>query len=91
MACGVIASQRAHHCFKLLGSTPLLVVTAPRRLRTHRAETALWKLLQDELAALSTNSAHQHTIGTTHDSLVYEQQHAKTTAIAIVEFVNTLR
>jgi pimeloyl-ACP methyl ester carboxylesterase len=75
-----------------LGSTPLFVLTAEETFPHSAVADRVWKELQNELAALSTNSTHRHTTGTTHDSLVYLQEDAQTTTTtAILQFVSMLR
>ena len=46
----------------------------------------MWQGLQDELAALSSNSRHQHVVGTTHESL-----DAQATSAAISEVIAAVR
>jgi pimeloyl-ACP methyl ester carboxylesterase len=74
-----------------LGSTPLVVLTADQTFPQSPEADAVWKELQNELATLSTNSTHRHTSGTTHDSLVYQQQDAQAAVVAIVDLVSALR
>jgi len=74
-----------------LGRTPLIVLTAAETFPQSAQADSVWKELQDELVALSTDSTHRHSQGTTHDSLVYEEHGAQFTVAAIIELVSALR
>jgi pimeloyl-ACP methyl ester carboxylesterase len=67
-----------------LGDKPLAVISAgeqpPGGLE-----------LQEELAALSSNSIHRTVDGATHESLLYERRGARVTSAAIVEVVEAVR
>jgi hypothetical protein len=47
--------------------------------------------MQNELAALSTNSLHITVEGSTHASLVFDQDHAHTVSDAIMKLVDVVR
>jgi hypothetical protein len=51
----------------------------------------VWQQLEDDLAALSSNSKHHHVVGTTHESLVYRQQDARATSDAISKMIAAMR
>jgi hypothetical protein len=77
-----------------LGSRPLAVLTATDH--GHPPETAahmgqFWRGLQDELAALSSNSVHRIIEGATHTSLVNDRLHAGATSDAIRQMVEAVR
>jgi pimeloyl-ACP methyl ester carboxylesterase len=77
-----------------LGSRPLAVLTATDH--GHPPETAAhleryWRGLQDELAALSSNSVHQIVDGATHTSLVSDRHHAAATSDSIRRVVEAVR
>jgi pimeloyl-ACP methyl ester carboxylesterase len=67
-----------------LGDRPLAVVTAGQ-------QDPNWLELQNELAALSTNSSHQVIDEATHTSVVDDPGHAGVTSAAIVEVVDAAR
>ena len=67
-----------------LGNLPLAVVSAGE-------QDPSWLALQNELAALSTNSSHQVIDGATHTSVVDDPGHARVTSAAIVEVVDAVR
>ncbi len=68
-----------------LGDTPLFVLTAG----SGSAEG--WFAKQDELARLSTNSAHRVVDGATHEMLVADETAAASTTAAIREVVSSVR
>ena len=68
-----------------LGDLPLLVITRGTGL------DGGWKEMQDELAALSTNSLHITIDGSTHGSLVFNQDHAHMVSEAILKMVEAAR
>jgi pimeloyl-ACP methyl ester carboxylesterase len=67
-----------------LGNLPLAVVSAGE-------QSPGWLALQNELAALSTNSSHQVVDGATHTSVVDDPGHARATSGAIVNVVDAVR
>jgi hypothetical protein len=67
-----------------LGERPLVVVSAA----DHDAKTGA---LQEEFTALSSNSSMRVVEGSTHESLVVDQEHARQTSEEIVEVVEAVR
>jgi pimeloyl-ACP methyl ester carboxylesterase len=67
-----------------LGNKPLAVVSAGE-------QSPAWLELQDELAALSSDSTHRVVEGATHVSLLYDPDDARATSAAIVEVVEAVR
>jgi pimeloyl-ACP methyl ester carboxylesterase len=67
-----------------LGDKPLAVVSAGK-------QSPAWLELQDELAALSSNSTYRVVEGATHLSLLYDPDDARETSAAIVEVVEAAR
>ncbi len=67
-----------------LGDTPLTVITAGR-------QTPDWLEMQEELTALSSNSAHRVVEGATHESLLYDKGDARATSTAIEQMVEAAR
>jgi pimeloyl-ACP methyl ester carboxylesterase len=67
-----------------LGDAPLAVVSAG-------TQSPDWLELQDELAALSSDSTHRVVEGATHTSVVYDRGDARATSAAIVEVVGAVR
>jgi pimeloyl-ACP methyl ester carboxylesterase len=67
-----------------LANKPLAVVTAGE-------QPSDWLQLQDELAALSSNSVHQEVSGATHASLLFADRDAAVSSAAIVHVVQSLR
>src|SRR3712207_3296114 len=67
-----------------LGDKPLAVISAGEH-------EPIWFELQDELAALSSDSVHRAVEGATHESLLYERSDAQVTSAAIVEVVEAVR
>ena len=67
-----------------LGDKPLAVVSAGE-------QPPAWLELQDELAALSSNSTHRVVAGATHTSLVDDRSDARATSAAILEVVEAVR
>ena len=65
-----------------LGTLPLVVLTATDHGGPPDQEQ-YWRGLQDELAALSSNSRHRIVAGTTHTSLVDDRTGAQATIAAI--------
>ena len=68
-----------------LGDRPLVVLTAEKD-----AEGG-WMAAQNELAALSTNSAHQLLPNATHSMLTEDKATAARSSRAIDEVVNAVR
>jgi pimeloyl-ACP methyl ester carboxylesterase len=67
-----------------LGGTPLLVLTAGE-------QDAAWSAAQDELAALSSNSAHRVLDGAAHGDLLADRDVAAVSAQGIREVVGAVR
>jgi pimeloyl-ACP methyl ester carboxylesterase len=67
-----------------LGNLPVAVVSAGE-------QSPGWLALQNELAALSTNSTHHVVGGASHTSVVDDPGHARVTSAAIVEVVDAAR
>ena len=67
-----------------LGGKPLSVVSAG-------TQSSAWLGLQDELAALSSNSRHRVVDGATHASVLYDREDAQITSAAIVGVVEAAR
>jgi pimeloyl-ACP methyl ester carboxylesterase len=69
------------------GDRPLYVLTAganaPRRVS--------WRALQNEIAALSSDSVHRIEPGATHGSLIADSTHAETVVRAIHDVVDAIR
>ena len=78
------AQVRSTQCMSGLGDKPLSVITAGE-------QEPIWFELQDELAALSSDSVHRVVEGATHESLLYERSDAQVTSAAIVEVVEAVR
>lgn len=68
-----------------LGDLPLVVVTA------RRDAEADWLAMQDDLATLSTRSAHQVLQDATHAMVVEDQRSARLASQAILGVVNAIR
>jgi len=67
-----------------LGDTPLAVISAGE-------QPPGWLEMQDELAALSSDSIHRVVDGATHESLLYESRDAQVTSAAIEQVVEAVR
>jgi pimeloyl-ACP methyl ester carboxylesterase len=67
-----------------LGNLPLAVVSAGE-------QSPGWLALQNELAALSTNSSHHVVDGANHTSVVDDPSHALVTSAAIADVVEAVR
>jgi pimeloyl-ACP methyl ester carboxylesterase len=78
------ALQQAQ-ALKSLGDKPLIVVTAAKEAQDG------WLPLQDEMAAMSTNSIHRVLPNTTHASLIEEKGDAATASQAIHDVVAAVR
>ena len=77
-----------------LGSLPLIVLTATDHGFPKESSGKLehdWLQAQNELAGLSTNSVHRVLPGTTHGSLLTNQNDARHTSDAIVDIVKAVR
>jgi pimeloyl-ACP methyl ester carboxylesterase len=68
-----------------LGTLPLTVISASA------GQPDGWATLQEELATLSTNAAHQVIPGATHASLVFNPDHAAAASALIIQMVESLR
>ena len=68
-----------------LGDKPLAVITAGEQ------QEPIWFELQEELAALSSDSVHRVVEGATHGSLLDDQRDAQVTSMAILEVVEAVR
>src|SRR3989449_6753443 len=78
------ALQQAQ-ALKSLGDKPLIVVTAAKEAQDG------WLPLQDEMAALSTNSIHRVLPNTTHASLIEDKGDAAMASQAIHDVVESIR
>jgi pimeloyl-ACP methyl ester carboxylesterase len=67
-----------------LGDKPLAVISAGE-------QSPGWLEMQDELAALSSNSIHRVVEGATHESLLYDKGDAQVTSAAIDQVVEAVR
>ena len=67
-----------------LGDKPLAVVSAGE-------QPSSWLEMQDELAALSSDSIHRVVEGATHESLLYDPLDARVTSAAIDQVVEAVR
>ena len=67
-----------------LGDKPLSVISAGE-------QEPIWLELQDELAALSSDSVHRVVDGATHESLLNDQRDAQVSSMAILEVVEAVR
>src|ERR671917_686251 len=67
-----------------LGDKPLAVVSAGE-------QSSGWFEMQDELAALSSNSIHRVVEGATHESLLYDEHDSQVTSATIKEVVEAVR
>ena len=67
-----------------LGDTPLAVITAGQ-------QSPDWFEMQDELAALSSDSIQRVVEGATHESLLYDKDDAQVTSAAIGQVVEAVR
>lgn len=72
------------HAKRGLGDKPLAVISAGQ-------QSAGWLELQEELAALSSNSINRVVDGATHESLLSEKRDAQATSAAILEVVEAVR
>ncbi len=67
-----------------LGETPLAVISAGEQQPS-------WLEMQDELAALSSNSVHRVVEGATHESLLYDKRDTQVSSAAIEQVVEAVR
>jgi hypothetical protein len=67
-----------------LGDIPLAVITAGQ-------QSPDWLEMQDELAALSSNSIHRVIDGATHESLLYDKGDSQVTSAVIEQVVEATR
>jgi pimeloyl-ACP methyl ester carboxylesterase len=67
-----------------LGDKPLAVISAGE-------QPPDWLAMQDELAALSSNSIHPVVDGATHESLLYDKRDAQVSSATIKEVVEAVR
>ena len=84
----IVAGQRIFHDgqkLSSLGDLPLLVLT-----RGHHLQDS-WMELQNELAALSTNSLHIKVEDATHASFAFNRQDAMTVSEAIFKVLEAVR
>jgi pimeloyl-ACP methyl ester carboxylesterase len=79
------ASIHEAHALNDFADKPLVVLTADER------HDAAWVTKQDQLATLSTNSAHRIVAGATHPSLILEKKDAAVTTRAILDVVSAVR
>jgi hypothetical protein len=70
---------------KSLGGKPLIVVTAVKNALTG------WLPLQDNMATLSTNSAHRVMKNVTHTSLTEDKTGSRISSQAILDVVHAVR
>ncbi len=68
-----------------LGDKPLAVITAGEQ------QEPIWFELQEELAALSSDSVHRVVEGATHGSLLYDKRDSQVTSAAIEQVVEVVR
>lgn len=73
------------HAVQSLGARPLYVVTAVRDAQPG------WMAAQDDLTALSTNSAHLVLSDITHIGLIEEKEGAEASSRAIRDVVDSVR
>jgi pimeloyl-ACP methyl ester carboxylesterase len=71
-----------------LGDKPLAVITAGEQ---SAGSFRIWLEMQDELAALSTNSIHRVVEGATHESLLYEKGDSQASSAAIEQVIEAAR
>src|SRR2546428_1619115 len=79
------AALKQAQALKTLGDKPLIVVTAAKEAQDG------WLPLQDEMAALSTNSIHRVLPNTTHASLIEDKSDAAMAIQAIHDVVEAVR
>jgi pimeloyl-ACP methyl ester carboxylesterase len=70
-----------------LGDIPLIVLTASETMTSDPVHGQL----QAELAALSSNSMHRSVLGASHESILLDQEHARTVAASIRQVVDAAR
>ncbi len=84
MLLGAHIFQQAHDLGPL-GNLPLAVITRGENADDH------WREMQNELAALSTDSIHLTVDGATHTSLIFNPQYAHLVSETILKVVNAAR
>jgi pimeloyl-ACP methyl ester carboxylesterase len=72
------------HSTQSLGDKPLAVVSAG-------GQSSDWLAMQDELAALSSQSIHRVVEGATHESLLYDKGDSQVTSAAIEQVIDAVR
>jgi pimeloyl-ACP methyl ester carboxylesterase len=76
--------QQAHDLGSL-GDLPLAVITRGAGVDDG------WREMQDELAALSTNSIHVTVEGSTHSSLIFNPEHARQVSRVILQVADAVQ
>lgn len=84
MSLGANIFQQAHDLGSL-GDLPLAVITHGEGVDNN------WREMQDELAALSTNSVHVVVDDSTHSSLVFNSEHAQQVSQIILQVVDAVQ
>ncbi len=84
MLLGAQIFQQAHDLGQL-GDLPLAVIT-----RGENVDDG-WREMQNELAALSTNSIHITVDGSTHTSLIFNPKQAQIVSEMILQVVDAAR
>ena len=84
MLLGANIFQQAHDLGSL-GDLPLAVITRGEGVDDN------WREMQNELAALSTNSIHITVDGSTHGSLVFNPEHAQQVSQIILQVVDAVQ
>jgi pimeloyl-ACP methyl ester carboxylesterase len=79
------AAFRQSQALTDFGARPLMVVTAGK------GQDPGWSAAQDELARLSTNSAHRSVAGATHEALLVQESFAAESARGIRDVVAAVR
>jgi pimeloyl-ACP methyl ester carboxylesterase len=82
---GLQTALQQAQALKTLGNKPLIVLTAAKDAQEG------WLPLQDEMAALSTNSIHRVLPNTTHSSLIEDKGDAAMASQAIHDVVESIR
>ena len=67
------------------GDKPLVVLTAGS------GSDAEWKAAQDDLASLSTNSAHRVVDGASHGEMILDEDAAAATTQAVLDVISSVR
>jgi len=84
MLLGASIFQQAHD-LGTLGDLPLAVITRGEGVDDN------WREMQNELAALSTDNIHITVEGSTHRSLVFNQEHAHIVSQTILQVVDAVQ